>query len=133
MKEKSDLVRAWIQRAERHLSDVGIYLTKGESLVACYKALLAGEKYLKAYLTAADANFYASDGLDRLIQMALERDPRFTVLKAASQELVRYDIGSRIYTGREPSARMVLGALQAATKFKQFVLDLLRADLRVED
>ena len=51
MKDRHDLVRSWIRKAESDLAAVELALTAGQALdTACFHAQQAGEKYLKAYL-----------------------------------------------------------------------------------
>ena len=54
MKEKPDLVRGWVGKAESDLTAMRASAEAGASDAACFHAQQAAEKYLKAYLAQRD-------------------------------------------------------------------------------
>ncbi len=129
MKEKGDLLRDWIERAESDLAVVEMCLAQNKSLdAACFHAQQAAEKYLKAYLTAREIDFPFVHNLEKLIQICSEEDPGFVAIKSAGQKLTPYAVQARYDTDFWPSVDIVRGAQEAAVKIKEFVLDRLPPD-----
>ncbi len=130
MKEKADLVRAWVRRAESDLGIVEMCLARGRSLdAACFHAQQAAEKYIKAYLTHNEKEFPFIHNLEKLIQLCSEPDPTFRAIAGAGEELTPYAVLARYDTDFWPSSDMAREAGEAAKKIKSFVLDRLPPDI----
>jgi HEPN domain-containing protein len=133
MKEKRDLIRAWIRRAESDLAIVEMCLANEKSLdAACFHSQQAAEKYLKAYLTAAEVEFPFVHNLEKLIEICSEKDPRFLTIKPAGEELTPYAVQARYDTDFWPPLDVVRGAREAATTIRDFVLGRLPPDVLKE-
>jgi len=134
MKEKADLVRALIKRAESDLALVEMCLEKEKSLdAACFHAQQAAEKYLKAYLTANGKEFPFVHNLEKLIQLCSESAPAFLTLKGMGQELTPYAVQARYDTDFWPSLDTVRGAWDAAHAIRRFVLDRLPPEVELSN
>lgn len=58
MKDKSDLVKGLIRKAESDLVNAEMCLSTKQSLdTVCFHAQQGAEKYIKAYLTAREADY----------------------------------------------------------------------------
>ena len=78
MKGKTDLVRAWVERAESDLAVVEMCLEKKKSLdAACFHAQQAAEKFLKTYLSAKDRDFPFIHDSGKLVRACAEEDQSF--------------------------------------------------------
>lgn len=99
MKDDRAVARAWIAKAESDLTTVAMCLERNNALdVACFHAQQAAEKYLKAYLIAADVDFPYIHDLERLIDLCARRDPSFATIKVFGQQLTPYAVVPRYDT-----------------------------------
>ncbi len=131
MREKDDLVRAWVGKAEADLSVVEMCLNKKRSLeAACFHAQQAAEKYLKAYLTPKEIEFPFVHNLEKLIELCSKGDPSFTDIKGVGRELTPYAVQARYDVDFSPPLDVVHQAFQAAKEIRDFVLRRLAPDVR---
>ena len=98
MKEKPDLVRGWVRKAESDLIAMRASAEAGASDAACFHAQQAAEKYLKGYLAHRDCAIPPTHNLLKLITRCAETDASFLELAGAAEMLtpfaveVRYDM-----------------------------------------
>lgn len=129
MKENADLIRAWVKRAESDLAIVEMCVAAKRSLeLACFHAQQAAEKYLKAYLAAADIEFPFIYNLEKLILLCCEWDPGFAEIERAGEELTPYAVQAGYDADFSPSFETVRQALETARQIKDFVLARLPRD-----
>jgi len=82
MKNKIDLVKGWLLKAESDLSNVRMCLTNNQSLdTGCFHAQQAAERFIKAYLTEQEIEFPFIHNLEKLIELCATRDPSFQSIK----------------------------------------------------
>jgi len=126
MKSRTDLVAAWVGKAESDLTNLELCLAHERALdTACFHAQQAAEKYLKAYLIAVDREFPLVHNLEKLIQTCAEQEPRFLELLALGQELTPYAVELRYDADFAPTLETAEAARDAAQRIKALVLDCL--------
>jgi HEPN domain-containing protein len=126
MKEATE---PWIIKAEEDLKAAGILFDSGDfpSVVVCFHAQQAVEKYLKAYLTENDIEFRRTHDLVALLdEYCLDLDKDFNDFRERLQGFSYYATGNR-YPGVNipPSVYETKQAIDMALKIKDFVLDRL--------
>jgi HEPN domain-containing protein len=122
--EKSEEVRAWLHKA-RHDLLAAARLLEGEAPladVAVYHCQQAGEKALKAYLTANDHLFGKTHSLVELTLAAAETDPSFLALRQQAESLTPFVSRFR-YPGVsiDPDLDEAHSALRMAAEVLEFV------------
>ncbi len=133
MKDRRDLVRSWVRKAESDLAAVELALAAGRALdTACFHAQQAGEKYLKAYLIHTGMDFPYIHNLEKLIDLCGQKDPAFLKLKLLAALLTPFAVELRYDDEFWPSLDTVEEARDAALKIKQLVVQRLPQKL-IED
>lgn len=129
MKERLDLVRSWIRKAESDLASLNLALGAGTALdAACFHAQQAAEKYLKAYLIFADVNFPFTHNLAKLLDLCASHDPTFAGLAALVDPLTPYAVELRYDEDFWPSLDTARQAQEAAQTVRGLVLARLPAE-----
>ena len=98
MKERDDLVRGMVRKAESDLTALDASLSAGAHDAACFHAQQAAERYLKAYLTSAGADSPHTHNLARLVLACATRNEAFGELMSAAQILTPYAVELRYDT-----------------------------------
>jgi HEPN domain-containing protein len=80
MKDKPDLVRAWLKKAASDLVAMRATARAGSLDTACFHAQQAAEKYLKAYLLDRDQMIPHTHNLYKLIAECSRLDRAFNQL-----------------------------------------------------
>lgn len=120
------LAREWIDRAEvdLHLADRALRVPPAIASGAAYHAQQAGEKALKAFLTAHDQAFSYTHDLSQLVPACEALEPGFARFAADAQSLTPYATQFR-YPGSggplEPALADAEQAVQAADGILRFV------------
>ena len=131
MKNKADLVRGWLRKAESDLTNAGLCLESGQALdTACFHAQQAAEKSIKAYLTAHEIDFPFIHNLEKLIALCAQHDPSFSILKTPAQELTPYAVELRYDDEFWPAAETAHQAFDAAMVIKDFVIARLPPEMK---
>jgi len=127
MKEKIDLVKLWIRKAENDLinAENSIDIKPKPPLdTVCFHAQQCAEKYLKAFLVFHDIEFEKIHDLGELIELAMRVDRSFEQIIESGERLTPYAVEIR-YPGilvEEPSMDKAKEAIKMAVKIKEFVL-----------
>ncbi len=123
--EKAEEVREWLRKASHDLMAARRLLEGDAPLpdVAVYHCQQAGEKALKAYLTASDRPFEKTHSLVELVQEASMVNEEFVALKAHAVMLTPYASRFR-YPGvfTDPDLSEARDAIQLAAEVLDFVL-----------
>ena len=130
-KDKTDLVRGWLEKARRDLQVALHELSSPEPLtdIICFHAQQAVEKYLKAYLVWVEIDFLKTHVLEQLILLAGQKDPDFLTLKDEVALLTPYAVETRYPEFEEPLLEDAQDAVQIAAKVRDFVLRKLPEEI----
>ena len=119
----NDLTAEWIAKAE------GDYATAGRELRArrcpnydavCFHAQQAVEKYLKAFLQEAGADFPKTHSLIELLQLVVPIDASFELQRDLLIRLERYAVRYR-YPGESADQDEARSAFKSARTVRKFI------------
>ena len=120
MKDKIDLVKAWIEKAENDLRAAKhlINVRSNPPLDAvCFHAQQCAEKYLKAFLTYKGVEFRKTHDLGELIALASEIDGSFDEIIDIGEKLTDYAVDIRyLLLMEEPTIEEAKEALEMAKR-----------------
>lgn len=122
MKEKADLVRGWIRKADSGLLALEGSISVGALDAACFHAQQAAEKYLKAYLVQQGIEFPLTHNLAKLLELCSTVDPSFRSLESVAGPLTPYAVEMRYDSDFWPDDQVAEEARAAAMTVKQFLL-----------
>ena len=122
MKERNDLVRGWLRKAESDLVAMDASLKAGAMDAACFHAQQAAEKCLKAYLTSLEAAFPYTHNLNKLIELCSRVDPGFKDLADQADSLNPYAVQLRYDIEFWPDEEHAQQARTTAVAIRNFVL-----------
>ena len=95
MKEKIDLTKLWIRKAENDLINAkhSINIKPKPPLdTICFHAQQCAEKYLKAFLVFYDIEFEKIHDLGELVQLAMKEDGSFNQIIELGDKLTPYAV-----------------------------------------
>ncbi|RLC46204.1 MAG: DNA-binding protein [Candidatus Cloacimonadota bacterium] len=125
MKTKVDLIKNWIDKAEKDLISAEHELSFSDAVTetVCFHSQQAVEKYLKAYLVFLGITFTKIHDIGALITKCEKKDREISKLKEEADKLTDYAIEVR-YPDEwfEPSLKEAKEALEIAKKMKEFIL-----------
>ncbi|MEK7751787.1 MAG: HEPN domain-containing protein [Acidobacteriota bacterium] len=121
MKEKPDLVRGWVRKAESDLIAMRASAEAGASDAACFHAQQAAEKFLKGYLAHRDCAIPPTHNLLKLIARCAETDPSFLELANVAEILTPFAVEVRYDMDFWPEPDAVAQARDAAEAIREFV------------
>jgi len=129
MKDRMELVKAWIKKAENDLINAkhAINIKPEPPLdTVCFHAQQCAEKYLKAYLTCKNIEFEKTHDLGELISLAMQADNDFEKILEYGEILTDYAVDIRYpLLLEEPTENEAKESIEIATKIKEFVLERL--------
>ena len=129
MKDKSDIVKAWIRKAGNDLINAtnSINIKPKPPLdTVCFHAQQCAEKYLKAYLVQCGINFEKTHDLGELVLLAAKVDGDFQEIIDISEKLTDYAVDIRYpLLLEEPTEEEARETIEMAEKIKEFVLSKL--------
>jgi HEPN domain-containing protein len=127
MKEKIDLVKIWIGKAENDLKTAKDELNtqKPATDTICFHAQQCAEKYLKAFLIYHEIEFEKTHVLEDLISLATQIDNSFIELIKFGKKLTPYAVEIRYPLFEEPTEEDAKEAIEMAEKIKDFILKRL--------
>jgi HEPN domain-containing protein len=125
MKEKPDLVRGWVRKAESDLTAMRVSAQAGASDAACFHAQQAAEKYLKAYLADRDCAVPPTHNLLKLIAHCTRIEASFAGLNDLAELLTPFAVEARYDMDFWPAPDLVAQAQEAAGRIKEFVISRL--------
>lgn len=129
MRDNPAVVLGWVRKAESDLATADLCIAHERALdTACFHAQQAAEKYLKAYLIAADLDFPFVHNLEVLIEICGKRDPAFLSVMSLGQSLTPYAVVLRYDTSFWPTIEIAREARTAAMTITEFVLRRLPSD-----
>lgn len=126
-KQKTDLVRGWLEKARRDRAVVERELAFATPFtdVACFHAQQAAEKYLKAYLVWYGIGFPKTHAVEDLVLLAAQRERAFEGLRDTAATLTPYAVEARYPEFEEPLLEDAHRALEVVTKIRDVVLQAL--------
>ena len=126
MKDKVDLVKAWIKKAENDLitAENSIEIKPDPPLdIVCFHAQQCAEKYLKAYLVYHNIEFEKTHDLRQLVFSCSRVEKEFLEILEISKRLTDYAVDVRYpLLIEEPTIEEAREAIMMAKKIKKFVL-----------
>jgi len=129
MKERADLVRGLLRKAQSDLTALDATLQAGSYDTAAFHAQQAVEKLLKAYLAHLGEEFPFTHNLSRLVELCADCDTDFQALMAVVEPLTPYAVELRYDSDFWPSEREAQEAHNLAIAARDFVLSRLPQDL----
>jgi len=133
MKEKADLVRGRLRKAESDLIALEASLNAGALDAACFHAQQAAEKLVKAFLAYANVDYPFTHNLAKLVEVAAMTDPSFQALLPVVEPLTPYAVELRYDSDFWPTVETAREAQSLALEVKEFVLSLLPEDITPPD
>ena len=132
MKEKIDLTKLWIKKAENDLINAqnSIKIMPKPPLdTVCFHAQQCAEKYLKAFLILYNVEFEKIHDLGELIKLASKVDKTFLEIIHAGEKLTDYAVDIRYpLLLEEPTKEEAKEAIEIAIRIKEFVLSKMPLD-----
>jgi HEPN domain-containing protein len=129
MKEKMEIVSAWIRKAESDLITAQHSLNIRRNTpydTICFHAQQCAEKYLKAFLTFHEIEFEKIHDLKRLISLASKVDKVFIEVLELADKLTDYAVDIRYpFVVEEPTREEAEEAIKTAKEIKKIVLERL--------
>jgi HEPN domain-containing protein len=122
MKEKADLMRSWLRKAESDQLALDAALGVGALDAACFHAQQAAEKYLKAFLTYRGIDFPHTHNLSKLVEQCAQVEPSFRELLPTVEPLTPYAVEVRYDAEFWPSREAAEAARQSALSLRDCVL-----------
>ena len=125
MKEKAELVRGWLRKAESDSLALEVTLGAGALDAACFHAQQSAEKYLKAFLTHQEIPFPYTHNLTKLVELCAGIDSEFRSLLPRVEALTPYAVRPRYDPYFSPNQETANQARASAFTVRDFVLDRL--------
>lgn len=126
MRDRTDLARGWLRKAESDAAAMDLALGAGVALdTVCFHAQQAAEKALRAYLAAHNIEFPFTHNLARLLVLCETVDPHFRSLAAAANLPTPFAVVLRYDNDFWPDPAAARRARDAAATVRAFVLDRL--------
>lgn len=129
MKEKIDLVKLWIRKAENDLINAqnSINIKPNPPLdTVCFHAQQCAEKYIKAFLVYYEIEFEKIHDLEELAGLASKVDKSFLEILDMCGRLTDYAVDIRYPLFEEPTKEEAEKAIEIAEEIKKFILKRLR-------
>ncbi len=121
---KVDLLKNWIKKANRDLEVAKREIDEFTD-IACFHAQQACEKYIKAYLIWLDIEYPKTHAIEKLIELASEKDAEILCLREKGAEVTDYAINTRYPEFEEPLLEDAKKAVEIAAQIRQFILERL--------
>jgi HEPN domain-containing protein len=119
----NELTEEWVDKAEEDFdaSDTLLY-GRDEPIAAivCFHCQQCAEKYLKAYLQEHSVEFERNHELMPLMNLCVDLDSEFKVLKRDLESVKRYAVAVR-YPGIHVTKKSAEGAFRSAKRVRNFV------------
>jgi HEPN domain-containing protein len=128
MKERIDLVKQWIKKAENDLISARycIEIKPSPPLdVVCFHAQQTAEKCLKAFLTYHGVEFEKTHDLVELTALASKVGRSFLEILDDAKKLTPYAVDARYPLTEESTEEEAKKAVEMAEKIKEFALSKL--------
>lgn len=125
MKEKADLVRSWLRKADSDLRALDAALGVSAFDAACFHAQQAAEKLLKAFLTHQRIDFPHTHNLVKLVELCAQSETSFRALLPAVEPLTPYAVEVRYDAEFWPSREAAESARKSALSVRDCVLPRL--------
>jgi len=127
-KNKIDIVKAWLNKADRDLivANREINLDKPLTDIICFHAQQAVEKMMKAYLIFLEVEFHKTHDIEDLVVQAAKKDLEIIKLKDKGAELTPYAVESRYPEFSEPSLSDTKIVLEIAKEFKDYINNYIK-------
>lgn len=129
MKERADLVRGLLRKAQSDLVALEATLQAGACDAAAFHSQQAVEKLLKAYLAYQGEEFPFTHNLSRLVELCADLDTAFEELIPVVEPLTPYAVELRYDNEFWPNAEEVKQAQGCAHTAREFVLARLPRDM----
>ncbi len=126
MKTKAELVKAWIEKAERDLLTATHEISFSDAVTEsiCFHCQQSTEKFIKAYLVFLGINFTKTHEIGELITKCEKEDSDISKFKDIADRLTDYAVNIRYpEEPMEPSLEDAREALEVTKRIKDFILD----------
>ncbi len=130
MTRKDELVRAWLVKAKNDLETARLLIQQERRLldVAVFHCQQAGEKSVKAVLTARDIVFPKTHSIEELVDLCTLSDPPFASFRTQAKELTPLAHRFRYPADTvEPTPAEAAYVLQAAERLYYFCAERIRS------
>ncbi len=127
MKDKADLVRGWLRKADSDVVAMDAAFGAGAYDAACFHAQQAVEKLFKAFLIHSGLPVVHTHNLEKLLAQCASVDPVFRGLAELVAPLTPYAVEARYDDEFWPAREVAEEALAAARKATEFVAARLSA------
>jgi HEPN domain-containing protein len=121
MKERHDLARGWLRKAESDIVAMDASFDAGSLDSAAFHAQQAVEKLLKAFLVSVGADFPFTHNLAKLVELCANVDPSFNTIVLEVEPLTPYAVQLRYDTEFWPSDEDLQQARSVAKRVRDFV------------
>jgi len=131
MKDKIELVKMWIKKAENDLITAKHSMTIKPTPpfdTICFHAQQCAEKYLKTYLIYNEIDFEKTHDIGDLITLASQIDSSFDELLEYGDILTPFAVRIRYPIFEELTEEKAKEAIEIAERIKEFVLKRLSID-----
>lgn len=128
MKERRDLVRGWLRKAQSDLVALDASIAAGALDAAAFHSQQAAEKYLKAFLVSARREFPFTHNLAKLVSLCAAVDPAFKQLLATVEPLTPYAVELRYDADFWPSEDDARTARSLALQVRDLVMSRLSVE-----
>lgn len=129
-KNKADLARGWLLKAESDIADVRRTLASdGPYDTACFHCQQAAEKSLKAFLAWHEKEIPRTHDIEELFLMCKKIDLELGLLDLSPEELTDYAVEMRYDAEFWPDKETAAEALNQALKIHNAILKRLPANL----
>jgi HEPN domain-containing protein len=95
MKERVDLIRGWLRKANSDMAALEALIQAGSFDAACFHAQQAAEKSLKALLIHFGVDVPRTHNLSKLVELAARKDPSLRDLIPDVEPLTPYAVETR--------------------------------------
>lgn len=129
MKERIDIVRGWLRKAQSDLVAMDASLNAGSLDTAGFHAQQAAEKYLKAFLVSAGIGFPFTHNLRKLVEICSSVDSSFDSLLDIVDLLTPHAVELRYDTEYWPSDEDIAEVRERALSIRDFVISRLPTEV----
>jgi len=122
MKDKAELVKGWLRKAQSDITAMDASLNAGALDAACFHAQQSAEKYLKAFLIQAGVDSPFTHNLAKLAELCAGIDTSFRSLISVVESLTPYAVEMRHDSEFWPDEEVARDARSRALAVSDFVL-----------
>ncbi|NLG79472.1 MAG: HEPN domain-containing protein [Firmicutes bacterium] len=127
MKDRKDLARGWIRKAESDLADARrTVASEGPYDTACFHCQQAAEKYLKAFLAYHERPIPRTHDLEELARLCSAIDKTLVWENLDLEQLTDYAVAARYDDEFWPEQDVAADAVRQVERLREAILERLR-------